>query len=268
MNVCAQSTSHVWLCSSWIVARQALLYMGILQARILEWVAILSSRGPSQPEIEPRSPTLQVDSLPSEPPGKPKNNGVGSLSLLQANFLTQELNQGLLHCRQIPYQLSYPGSPKQGYWLKKTRAVKTYSLPNPWNSWILLYMLKGVVTLTVLKGDAYPGLSRWALSVFTHILLREGLRRPETHRGRRQCGDGGWDWSDVTTSQGGLAPPDHQQGALSHSVSGPSRGCGPGVPGFRLLLPDPRENKFLSLASIFVVFCCSGNRNLIPWDSG
>ena len=58
------------------------------------------------PEIKPRSPTLQVDSLPSEPPGKPKNNGVGSLSLLQANFLTQKLNQGLLHYQQILYQLS------------------------------------------------------------------------------------------------------------------------------------------------------------------
>lgn len=105
-----------------------------------------------------------------------------------------------------------------------------------------------------LKGDAYPGLSRWALSVFMHILLRDGLRRPETHRGRRQCGDGGWDWSDVTTSQGGLAHPDHQQGALSHSVSGPSGGCGPGVPWFRLLLPDPWENKFLSLVSILWYF--------------
>ena len=41
------------------------------------------------PEIEPRSPTLQVDSLLSEPPGKPKNTGVGSLSLLQGIFLTQ-----------------------------------------------------------------------------------------------------------------------------------------------------------------------------------
>ena len=29
------------------------------------------------PGIEPRSPTLQVDSLPAEPPGKPKNPGVG-----------------------------------------------------------------------------------------------------------------------------------------------------------------------------------------------
>ena len=40
---------------------------GILQARILEWVAIPFSR------TEPRSSTLQADSLPSEPPGKPWN---------------------------------------------------------------------------------------------------------------------------------------------------------------------------------------------------
>ena len=44
---------------------------GILQARILEWVAMLSSRGSSQPRIKPRSPTLQADSLLSGPPGKP-----------------------------------------------------------------------------------------------------------------------------------------------------------------------------------------------------
>ena len=63
------------------------------------------------PGIEPRSPTLQADSLLSEPPGKPRNTGVGSLSLLQGIFLTQELNWGLLHCRQSLYQLSYQGSP-------------------------------------------------------------------------------------------------------------------------------------------------------------
>ena len=38
------------------------------------------------------------------------NIGVGSLSLLQGIFLTQELNQGLLYCRWILYQLSYQGS--------------------------------------------------------------------------------------------------------------------------------------------------------------
>ena len=46
---------------------------GILQARILEWVATPSPRDHSDPGIEPRSPALQSDSLPSEPPGKPIN---------------------------------------------------------------------------------------------------------------------------------------------------------------------------------------------------
>ena len=39
---------------------------GILQARILEWVVFPFSRGSPQPRIEPRSPTLQVDSLQAE----------------------------------------------------------------------------------------------------------------------------------------------------------------------------------------------------------
>ena len=44
--------------------------------------------------------------------GKPKNTGVGSPTVLQGNFLTQEKNQGLLHCRWILKQLSYQESPK------------------------------------------------------------------------------------------------------------------------------------------------------------
>ena len=39
------------------------------------------------------------------------NTGVGSLSLLQQIFPSQELNRGLLYCRWILYQLSYQGSP-------------------------------------------------------------------------------------------------------------------------------------------------------------
>ena len=62
------------------------------------------------PGIERRSSTLQTDSFPAEPQGKPKNTGVGSLSFLQWIFLTQEWNSGLLHCRQILYKLSYQGS--------------------------------------------------------------------------------------------------------------------------------------------------------------
>ena len=62
------------------------------------------------PEIEPRSPALQADSLPVEPQGMPKNTGVGNLSLLQQIFPTQESIQGLLHCRWILYWLSYQES--------------------------------------------------------------------------------------------------------------------------------------------------------------
>ena len=40
-----------------------------------------------------------------------QSTGVSSLSLLQAIFPTQKLNQCLLHCRRILYQLSYPASP-------------------------------------------------------------------------------------------------------------------------------------------------------------
>jgi len=72
--------------------------------------ALLQGNLPN-PGIEPRSPVLQADCLLSEPPGKPKNAGVGSLFLLQRNLLTQQSNWGLLLCRQIPYQLSYPGTP-------------------------------------------------------------------------------------------------------------------------------------------------------------
>ena len=81
--------------------------MGILQARILEWVAIPSSRGSSQPRNWTQVSYIAGDSLPSEPPAKPMNTRVGSLFLLQGNFLTQEWNQSLLHCRQILYQMSY-----------------------------------------------------------------------------------------------------------------------------------------------------------------
>ena len=59
------------------------------------------------PGIELRSPTLQVFSLPAEPQGKPKNTGVGSLSLLQGIFLIQELNPGspALQVDSLPAEL-------------------------------------------------------------------------------------------------------------------------------------------------------------------
>ena len=55
------------LCNPWTVAHQVPLSMGILQVRILEWVAIPFSGDLPNPEIEPRS-ALKADSLLSELP--------------------------------------------------------------------------------------------------------------------------------------------------------------------------------------------------------
>ena len=104
---------------------------GILQARILEWVSLSLLRG-NLPNtgIQPRSPTLQADSLPAEPQGKPKNTGVGSLSLLQRIFLTQESNLGLLHCRQIFYCLSHHGLTSDGQTISHWKWTPSNHLPN------------------------------------------------------------------------------------------------------------------------------------------
>ena len=67
-----------------------------------------------KPGIKPGSPALQVDSLPAEPQGKPKNTGVSSRFLLQWIFSTQGLNPGFLHDRWILYPLSHQGSPRSG----------------------------------------------------------------------------------------------------------------------------------------------------------
>ena len=103
---------------------------GILQARNLKWLTIPFPGDLPNPGIKTRSPTLQVDSLPAEPPGKPKNTGVGNLSLLQGIFLTQESNQGSLHFRGILYQLSSQGSPKIVYYVLKSYSsfIATYKM--------------------------------------------------------------------------------------------------------------------------------------------
>ena len=105
--------------------------------QLKEWIAFTLSKGSSQPRVKPWSPTLQADSLPSEPPGKPqlkeflvtqscltlcnpmdymqparflyswdspgKNTGVDSHSLLQGLCPTQESNPSFLLCRRILY---------------------------------------------------------------------------------------------------------------------------------------------------------------------
>ena len=81
------------------------------------------------PGIKPRSPALQVDSLPAELLGKPKNTGLDSLSVLQRIFPTQDWNQGLLRCRRILYQLSYQGSPSTSFLMVYFSDVAVYRGP-------------------------------------------------------------------------------------------------------------------------------------------
>ena len=59
--------------------------------------------------------SLPGSSVHGDSPGK--NAGVGCHVLFQGNFLTQELNWDLLHCRWILYQLSY----REGHYIIETK---------------------------------------------------------------------------------------------------------------------------------------------------
>ena len=97
-----KSLTCVWLCNP-----MDYTVHGILQARILEWVIFPFSKISSQPRDWTQvSRICRWLLLPAEPQGKPKNTAVHSLSLLQGIFLTQELNQGLLHVDSLPTELS------------------------------------------------------------------------------------------------------------------------------------------------------------------
>ena len=82
------------------------------------------------------SDSLQPHGLysPWNSPGQ--NTGVGSLSLLQGIFPTQELKQGLLNCKRILYQLSYQG---MWWWLFKSVNVLKI-IHSSCSGWIVWYM--------------------------------------------------------------------------------------------------------------------------------
>ena len=65
--------SCLTLCDPMVCSLPGFYVHGIFQARILGWVAIPFSGGSSNPGIEPRSPALQVDSLPAELQWKSKS---------------------------------------------------------------------------------------------------------------------------------------------------------------------------------------------------
>ena len=88
------------LCDPMVCSLQAPLSMEFSRLAYWSGLPIPFPGNLPDPGIKSRYPELQADSIPSEPPGKPRNTGVGSLPLLQI-IPTQELNTGLPHCRAI-----------------------------------------------------------------------------------------------------------------------------------------------------------------------
>ena len=68
-----------------------------------------------------------------------QNTGMGSLSLLQGIFPTQGLNRGLLHCRQLLYQLSHKGRPRILEWVAYTFSSGSSQTRN----WTRVYCIAG-----------------------------------------------------------------------------------------------------------------------------
>ena len=80
--VCVVTQSWLTLCDAMDCSPSGSSVHGILQARILEWIAMPSSRDLPNPGMEPRFPKLQKDSLPFEPGFLTKVAFFGSLSIL------------------------------------------------------------------------------------------------------------------------------------------------------------------------------------------
>ena len=82
-----KSFSCVWVfVTPWTVAYETSPSIGFSRQEYWSGLALPSSEDLPDPGIKPGSPALQAVALPSEPPGKPKNTGVGSLSLLPSVF--------------------------------------------------------------------------------------------------------------------------------------------------------------------------------------
>ena len=91
----------------WTVAHQTPLLTGFPRQEYRSGLSFPSPGDLPDPGIKPRSPALQADSLPAEPQGKPKNNGMGA-----AAAAAKLLQSCLTLCN--PIDGSPPGSPVPG----------------------------------------------------------------------------------------------------------------------------------------------------------
>ena len=132
--------SLVWLLVTlWAVAHQAPLSTGILQARILKWVAYFPGDFPD-PQIEPGSPALQADSLPAELPGKPK--GHVTCSKLHSHHLYCQPQDPCTRMSDSP--MATVTVPCALLW---SRRICTWSWASLWPGWAPPWHVKSQVPL-------------------------------------------------------------------------------------------------------------------------
>ena len=132
----AQSPQLCWtLCDPMDCSPLGSSVHGILQERILEWVAMASSRvlpeHVSFPNTSPVSPALQMDSVPTEPPGKP----IKDFSTLLKYLAHAQLSSWVisLSSRKVPWLIFHPvswspvTSPIPGFqpFIRKVRLLTT-----------------------------------------------------------------------------------------------------------------------------------------------
>ena len=178
------ASDSVWL---WTVAHQAPLSVGFSRQEYSSRFPCLPSGDLPNPGTEPRSPAFQADSLPAEPQEKPKNTGVGSLSLLQGNLATQESNRSLLHCSHILYQRSHPGSTENVLLVcakccsnqsRHTTHTHTHTHTSFWNLlvvWILRNFVEFFFLFNFLNFLFYSG-----VLLIHHVILVSGVRQSDS----------------------------------------------------------------------------------------
>ena len=118
------------------------------------------------------SPTLWPQVLYSLWNSPGQNTGVGSLSFLQGIFPTQGSNPGLLHCRQILYQLSYQGVPRILEW-GAYPFTRGSSWPRNWTgvSWVACSFFTNWAVREALSNISMPSFRLYYLDTFHAIIL-------------------------------------------------------------------------------------------------
>ena len=128
----------------WTVARQAPLSMGILQARILEWVAMSSSRGSSQLRVRTQVFCIAGRFFTNEPPGKPS-------SPHGSQFIRTQIHGEKNPCRSSNTKHTPPQAFASFPLFRMCRS----------NCWALWYLIR----------DSLPGQASWNSTPLSPVIL-------------------------------------------------------------------------------------------------